>query len=514
MTGFRGMRFVMDLIKRFTPKRESLTGNESISDKQLEESSTTTTLTVMKRHKWSLALGVSAIALTGIITFSGHQYVEAGMVNVYHVKLDGQEIGIVSDNKIIDEYKQRKPQEVQQKFPDVHVVLKTNGVTYEPERAYNVESDDSAVLATLDKLLVPQPVGIELKVDGKTIAIVKDQQTADQILEQVSAPFAPKAKETAKVAALSTGLGEDITTAPSELEKVEFVQQVDTKEVPIEPNDLAKPEDVVKKLKTGDVQPAKYTVVEGDCVSCIAKKLGITKQFIYDKNPGLQDDKLKIGNQLDVTVLKPTLSVKTTERVVQNQEIQYDTEYVKDDSLRVGVVQPITEGKNGLKKVTIQVTKVDGLMTEEKLVNEEIIDNPVMAKVKKGTKVIQGEGSGKFAWPVVSPSISSTFGMRWGKLHKGIDITGNKNIMTADNGKVTETGYKSDYGNYIIINHLNGYETLYGHLSKITTTEGTIVEKGDKIGIMGSTGDSTGVHLHFEIHKSGSLENPLKYLNR
>ncbi len=64
-------------------------------------------------------------------------------------------------------------------------------------------------------------------------------------------------------------------------------------------------------------------------------------------------------------MLKPTLSVKTTERVVQNQEIQYDTEYVKDDSLRVGVVQPISAGKNGLKKVTIQVTKVDGLMTEE-----------------------------------------------------------------------------------------------------------------------------------------------------
>ena len=70
--------------------------------------------------------------------------------------------------------------------------------------------------------------------------------------------------------------------------------------------------------------------------------------------------------------------------------------------------------------------------------------------------------------------------MRWGKLHKGIDITGNKNIMAADNGKVMETGYKSDYGNYIIINHLNGYETLYGHLSKINTTAGTIVEKGDK----------------------------------
>lgn len=519
MTGFRGMRFVMDLMKRFTPKRESLTGNESLSDKQLEEVqldevTTSTTLTVIKRHKWSLALGVGAIALTGAITFTGHHYVEAGMDNVYHVMFNNQEIGIVSDNKIIDAYKLNKPLDAQKNFPDVHVVLKTDGITYTSERAYNTKTDDAAVISSLDELLVPQPVGVALKVDGKTIAIVKDQATADQILNQVSEPFTPKGKNNEKVAALSTGLGEDISTAPSELEKVEFVQKVDKEEVPIDPTDLAKPEDVVKTLLTGNVSPAKYTVVEGDCVSCIAKKLGITKQFIYDNNPGLQDDKLKIGNQLDVTVLKPTLSVKTTEKIVKNQEIQYDTEYVKDDSMRVGVVQPISAGKNGLKKVTIQVTKVDGLMTEEQVVNEEIIDQPVTAKVKKGTKVIKGEGTGKFAWPVISPSISSTFGYRWGKLHKGIDITGNKSIMAADNGKVVETGYKSDYGNYIIINHLNGYETLYGHLSQIIAKSGTIVEKGDKIGIMGSTGDSTGVHLHFEIHSSGNLENPLKYLNR
>jgi murein DD-endopeptidase MepM/ murein hydrolase activator NlpD len=512
MTGFRGMRFVMDLIERFKTRRESLTGNES--DKQQEESTTTTTLTVMKRYKWPLVLGVSAIALTGAITFAGHQYVEAGMVNVYHVMLNNQEIGTVSDSKIIDEYKKNRPLEVQQNFPNVHVVLDTNSVTYRSERVFNAKADDSAVIASLNSLLIPKPTGVELKVDGKMIAIVKDEETAERILEQVKAPFAPKAKETSKVAVLSANTGEDISTAPSELEKVEFVQQVDKVEVPIEPKDLANPEDVVKKLQTGDVQPAKYTVVEGDCVSCIAKKLGISKQFIYDKNPGIQDDKLKIGNQLDVTVLQPTLSVKTTERVVQNQEIQYDTEYVKDDSMRVGVVQPISAGKNGLKKVTIQVTKVNGLMTDEKLFDEEIIDKPVTAKVKKGTKVVQGEGTGKFAWPVVSPTITSTFGIRWGKLHKGIDITGNKNIMAADNGKISETGYKSDYGNYIIINHLNGYETLYGHLSKITTTTGTIVEKGDKIGIMGSTGDSTGVHLHFEIHSSGELQNPLKYLNR
>lgn len=196
---FQGMRFVKDLIKRFTPKRESLTGNESISDKQLEEVSTTTTLTVIKRHKWSLVLGVSAVALTGAIAFAGHQYVQANMVNVYHVMLNGEEIGVVSDNKLIDEYKQQRPQEVQKNFPDVHVVLKTNGVTYTPEKAYSPATDDSAVIAKLNKALVPQPVGVELKVDGNAIAIVKDQQTADQILEQVTAPLHQKPRKHLKL---------------------------------------------------------------------------------------------------------------------------------------------------------------------------------------------------------------------------------------------------------------------------------------------------------------------------
>jgi murein DD-endopeptidase MepM/ murein hydrolase activator NlpD len=292
------------------------------------------------------------------------------------------------------------------------------------------------------------------------------------------------------------------------------VQDVETVEVPLQSKEPDNPDDVVKLLQTGNLQPTQYTVVEGDCVSCIAKKFNITKQFIYDKNPSTQGDNLKIGQVLDLTVLKPAVSVKTVERVIQNQEIQYDTEYVMDASMRAGEDQPISPGKNGLKKVTIQLTKVNGVLASEQVVHEDVIDKAVAAKVKKGTKVVLGEGSGNFAWPVVSPSISSTFGYRWGKLHKGVDITGNKNILSADNGIVVETGYKDDYGNYIIINHMNGYRTLYGHLSKITIQNGAIVEKGEKIGIMGSTGDSTGVHLHFEIQKNGTVDNPLKYLNR
>ncbi len=510
MTGFKGIRGVKNLLNRFKTKRVSVTGSET--DKQ--HSTYLSKLSFLQKHKWPLLYGASALTLAGAIIVAGNIYVAKNMDEVYRVKFGNQEIGIVSDNKLIDDYKITKKLEVQSNNPDVRMIVNTDEITYTPERAFKAATDDQGVISELNAILIPQAVGVELKVDEKLIAVVKDQQTAEQILAQIKEPYLPKPKEPGKAVVLSADAMTDLNDAPSELQAVEFMQKVETAEVPIDPIELADPQEVIAKLQTGDAKPTKYKVKQGDCVSCIAKKFGISKQFIYEKNTWIHDDMIKVGDELDLTVLQPALSVKTVEKVVENHEIQYDTEYVKDDSLRAGVINPISPGKNGLKLVTYEVTKVNGEMVEETLLNEDVVEQPVTAKAKKGTKVVVGEGSGKFSWPVVSPSISSTFGMRWGKFHKGIDITGNKNIIAADNGKVMETGYKSDYGNYIIINHMNGYQTLYGHLSKISTSEGKIVEKGEKIGVMGSTGDSTGVHLHFEIIKSGNVQNPLKYLNR
>lgn len=121
------------------------------------------------------------------------------------------------------------------------------------------------------------------------------------------------------------------------------------------------------------------------------------------------------------------------------------------------------------------------------------------------------------AWPAVGGYISSHLGERWGKMHKGIDIArpSNRNILAADNGVVESAGYNNGgYGNKIVINHNNGMKTVYAHLSSIDVKVGQVVEKGSKIGVMGSTGNSTGIHLHFEVYKSGSLENPTEYVSK
>lgn len=127
-------------------------------------------------------------------------------------------------------------------------------------------------------------------------------------------------------------------------------------------------------------------------------------------------------------------------------------------------------------------------------------------------------GAGTLGWPTQGGYISSHMGQRWGKMHKGIDIARTDRstsppIFAAESGTVETAGTMNGYGNTVIINHGNGLKTLYGHMASINVKSGQKVSKGDQLGIMGATGNSTGIHLHFEVHVNGSIQNPVGYLN-
>ncbi|WP_344914512.1 M23 family metallopeptidase [Paenibacillus hodogayensis] len=447
------------------------------------------------------------------ISIGGNEYVQMHTYEVYHVYVGDQLAGTVSDPKIVEDFIMGKVKQLEEENPNVHMVLNSDQVAYKAEKAYKIQSDDSEALSSLDGLLKSHAVGVQLVVNDKMLGVVKDKETAETVLSRIKEKYAPQKKDAGRVSVLSAApepkVGEPL------IESVDFAEKVNMNITEIKPEDVANPDDLVRKLETGNVAPSKYTVEKGDCVGCIAKKLGISKQLIYEKNPWIQDDKIRVGDVLDVTMLKPALTVVTVEKVVENQEIQHEIIYEKDDTMRAGEIKTTKPGKNGMKKVTFRVTKENGYMMDMELVDELVVEQPIPEYAKKGTKVILGEGTGKFIWPVLNAKLSDYFGMRWGKMHKGIDVTGNRNIMVADNGVVTYTGNKNDgYGNKVVVDHKNGYVTVYGHLSKIETTTGKVLEKGEKIGVMGSTGDSTGVHLHFEIQRNGEAENPLKFLSR
>jgi murein DD-endopeptidase MepM/ murein hydrolase activator NlpD len=122
-------------------------------------------------------------------------------------------------------------------------------------------------------------------------------------------------------------------------------------------------------------------------------------------------------------------------------------------------------------------------------------------------------GSGALAWPVNAP-ITSSFGWRWGRMHEGIDLGAayGSPIAAAGAGTVIYAGWLGGYGNLTVIDHGGGLSTAYGHQSQIGVSVGQHVEQGQIIGNVGSTGHSTGPHLHFEVRVNGQAVDPLGYL--
>ncbi|KRE53540.1 M23 family metallopeptidase [Paenibacillus sp. Soil522] len=477
-------------------------------------------------RKKPVQLAGGALVLLTVAGFSGIQYVQANTVEFYNVYMNGTAVGTVSNPNDVEQLVLLKTEEVQQANPGINMVLDTGTITYEADTAFKGTLETDVTLDKLEGMFVSHAVGVEVKVDGKVIGIVKDQKTADDILLRVQSKFAPKLaaakKDSKEVKSLSFDASEAAapelkpeaaTKVPGrEVTEVAFIEAVITENIDTDPQKIMEAEAIYKMLVQGSIQPTKYTVHEGDCVGCIAQKFDISPQVIYENNRWIEDDKLTIGDVLDLTVLQPELTVKTVENLVEVESIEPPVEVKKNADMRVGESKTISEGTAGSKRLTYRIVKKNGYVVSEELLTKEVIKEAAPKIVVRGTKVVLGEGSGNFAMPVSGSTLTSKFGPRWGRMHTGIDMTGNKSILSSDAGVVEFVGNRNGTGKTIIINHKNGYKTLYGHLNSYNVSEGDIVEKGDRIGIMGNTGHSTGVHLHFEILKNGVAQNPLKYL--
>lgn len=221
--------------------------------------------------------------------------------------------------------------------------------------------------------------------------------------------------------------------------------------------------------------------------------------------------------------MEDELHIMVSRKETYTESISYKTVTQKDSSQYTDYSRVTQQGKEGERTCVDTVYYVGDEEVRREEVSREVTKEPVNKVVVVGTKKrptgkIPGEASGTFTWP--SPSVryvTSTFGARWGTTHWGIDIAGSgaygQTIVAADGGTVSYVKlHNYGYGYHLLIDHGNGYQTLYAHASKILVTSGQKVAKGQAIAQIGSTGDSTGPHLHFEILKNGSKVDPLPYI--
>lgn len=266
-----------------------------------------------------------------------------------------------------------------------------------------------------------------------------------------------------------------------------------------------------------------YIIEEGDTHEAISKKLRLTPAQLELMNPGFAASELHPGNSIKRREEVPFLSVNVTVTENYDAPVDYETEYYNDSSLYTGVSRVTTEGVEGVNNITAKVTYVNSFETEREIMTSRLVKRPVTERIAQGVKPTpesiyspDDAGYGKYIWPVDGGHISElTYedGGYYG--HEGIDIVAyyGAAIFAGASGTVTRAGWMGDFGNCVVIDHGNGYQTLYAHCSTLYVTPGQEVTQGEFIAAMGATGYVTGTHLHFEVIYGLESLNPIDYLD-
>ena len=219
---------------------------------------------------------------------------------------------------------------------------------------------------------------------------------------------------------------------------------------------------------------------------------------------------------------------ENTEAVVEEYEEYKSGIEEKQEELREEqeeLQSELDEATQLITDITANLEENAAVLAEFEAAEQEAetnVANMVIALEKQNAASSGGSvsGTGQFIWPVPSCTyLTSRFGLRvhpiYGttKSHTGVDIgaASGATIVAADGGTVVMAGVNSGYGNCVMIDHGNGYKTLYGHMSSIAVSNGQTVSQGETIGYVGSTGVSTGPHCHYEVWKDGSRIDPEQF---
>ena len=322
-----------------------------------------------------------------------------------------------------------------------------------------------------DGSVIKQPWYIE--VDGQRIAVVRTEEDADMVLEELIDKY-------------SSGTGEDTACVAAD--------------------DRASVLDVELK--------------ENVSVGRMELKNGDSSPDILDRQEA--GEKIETGDDGDSMI-----TVVVTEEKTEDEKIDYDREYKADDTLYTGQTRVETEGRAGEKEVRKKIVMENGKTVKEEILEENIVKEPEDEIILTGTRDIGGadgassgtdEGVSRdtsatyspLMMPVDDVYVSSGFGTRWGRLHRGVDLAlaQGSPIYAADSGTVYFAGDGGGYGNLVKVDHGNGMQTYYAHCSSLLVTSGQKVSRGEKIALTGSTGNSTGPHLHFEVIINGKCIDP------
>lgn len=468
---------------------------------------------------------------------------------VYRVYIEGKSLGLIKSKNALEKYIDKEQKSIKEKY-GVKKVYAPDELDIEKELTYDEKIYSTKQIYEKIKDISPFTIdGYTMKIKGltKTNSDGKKVKGEDKYIYTLNRKTFTKAVEKTvksfitedKYNAYKNKTQKEIKETGSIIENLYIKNKITIKEskIPVNKTIYTKEENLTKYLLFGTTEEQqKYTVKDGDTIADVAFNNKISTEEFLVANTQFKDENslLFTGQEVTIGLLHPQFDLVEEDHTVSDQEVNYETETKIDNSKKSSYSQVEQAGVKGKNRVTQKIQKVNGETTNVVTTNTEELTAPVKEIIVKGRQGSSSGGAGgyggagyggtvatkgEWGWPATCQTVSSPFGYRWGVLHDGTDIAGcgyGSNIFAAQSGTVVKTSYKFDNGIYVIINHNNGYYSLYAHLSGYTVKEGQSVSKGQVIGTMGRTGFATGVHLHFAIwvgypYYGGSVRNAMSF---
>jgi murein DD-endopeptidase MepM/ murein hydrolase activator NlpD len=299
---------------------------------------------------------------------------------------------------------------------------------------------------------------------------------------------------------------------------IDFAQKIEVVESYLLESELVDVQTAVDLVTKEQETQVVYKVVSGDTLSQICLDNNIPLEELIAINDSLEDENttIRVDQELVINVPEPELSIIWKKQQVYTEGYEAEIEYIPNDDWYTTKTVTLQEPSAGRHKVAAVIEYKNGVEESREILKEEVYAQAVPKIVERGTQIPP-----TYIKPISGGSLSSGFGARKAPTagastyHKGVDWATpiGTTVYASNAGTVAFAGWASGYGYAVYINHADGRQTRYGHLSKVLVSAGQTVSQGERIALSGNTGRSTGPHVHFEIRINGTAVNPLKYLN-
>ncbi len=402
-------------------------------------------------------------------------------------------------------------------------------------RSYTVKVNETAVnLGSYEEVheLLEQALSPYDTQSQYQVELEMDSDREINVLEAVIRPIGDTAAEEAPFdmsAGIESELDAMFAAVEPEIERgfadyaggltdIDYAEKIEVVEAYLLEEELNTVEEAVNLVTKEQETQIIYKVVSGDTLSQICLTNNIPMDELIAINDALEDENtmIRVDQELVINVPEPELSIMWKEEQVYTEDYEAEVQYIPNDDWYTTQRVTLQEPSAGRRKVAAVIAYKNGQEVGREILKQEIYAEAVPKIIERGTKIPP-----TYIKPISGGRLSSGFGARSAPTkgastnHKGVDwaVPIGTTVAASNAGTVVHAGWASGYGYAVYINHADGRQTRYGHLSKVLVKAGQTVSQGERIALSGNTGRSTGPHLHFEIRINGSAVNPLKYLN-